>query len=176
MERAVELAHIATAGNDGISAECDARSHVTRHEYGLWKKSRALGASFRAKQQEYNKAKIRLSIRRRAMSKPAFLSIVLLACVLSSGAQMKDVYIPGVPAQPAPMDRDHGKPVPDEPKLQHHIDLVKLQQEADDLARTAQTIPTDVAGVRQGTLPKDMIDKLKRIEKLSKRLRSELNP
>jgi hypothetical protein len=74
------------------------------------------------------------------------------------------------------MDRDHGKPVPDEPKLQHHIDLVKLQQEADDLARTAQTIPTDVAGVRQGTLPKDMIDKLKRIEKLSKRLRSELNP
>ena len=59
---------------------------------------------------------------------------------------------------------------------QHHIDLMKLQQEADDLTRTAQTIPTDVAGVRQGTLPKDMIEKLRRIEKLSKRLRSELNP
>jgi hypothetical protein len=74
------------------------------------------------------------------------------------------------------MDRDPGKAAPDEPKLpQPHVDLVKLQQEADDLARTAQTIPTDVAGVRQGTLPKDIIEKLRRIEKLSKRLRSELN-
>jgi len=74
------------------------------------------------------------------------------------------------------MDPDHPKAAPDEAKLQHRIDLVKLQQEADDLARTAQSVPTDVASVRQGTLPKDIIEKLKRIEKLSKRLRSELNP
>jgi hypothetical protein len=108
--------------------------------------------------------------------KPAVLSILVLACVLPARAQMKDVYIPGVPPPPASMDPEHGKPAPNEPKLQRRIDLVKLQQEADDLARTAQTIPTDMAGVRQGTLPKDIIDKLKRIEKLSKRLRSELNP
>jgi hypothetical protein len=44
------------------------------------------------------------------------------------------------------------------------------------LARTAQTIPTDVASVRKGMLPKDVIDKLKQIEKLSKRMRTELNP
>ena len=56
------------------------------------------------------------------------------------------------------------------------LDLVQLQRDADDLARTAQTIPTDVASVRKGMLPKDVIDKLKQIEKLSKRLRSELNP
>ena len=110
------------------------------------------------------------------MIKPALLSMILLACALPARAQMKDVYIPGTPPPPAPMDRDHDKTVPDQPKLQHHVDLVKLQQEADDLARTAQTIPTDVAGVRKGTLPKDVIEKLKRIEKLSKRLRSELNP
>jgi len=110
------------------------------------------------------------------MTKPAFLTIVVLACVLGTSAQMKDVYIPGIPAPPPPLDPDHGKTGPDEPKLQRHVDLVKLQQEADDLARTAQTIPTDVAGVRQGMLPKDIIEKLKRIEKLSKRLRSELNP
>jgi len=110
------------------------------------------------------------------MPKPAFLVIILLVCVLPACAQMKDVYIPGIPPQPAPMDPDHGKTPPADPRLQHRVDLVKLQQEADDLARTAQTIPTDMAGIRQGTLPKDMIDKLKRIEKLSKRLRSELNP
>ena len=110
------------------------------------------------------------------MTKLAFLSIVLLVCLLPAHAQMKDVYVPGVPPPPASMDADHGKTAPEEPKLQHRIDLVQLQREADDLARTAQTIPSDVADVRRGTLPKDIIQKLKQIEKLSKRLRSELNP
>jgi hypothetical protein len=109
--------------------------------------------------------------------RPAFLFIVLLVCVHPALGQAKDVYIPGIPPPPASMDPDHGKTPQDESKLpQRHVDLMKLQQEADDLARTAQTIPTDVAGVRQGTMPKDIIEKLKRIEKLSKRLRSELNP
>lgn len=111
------------------------------------------------------------------MTKPAFLSIILFVSVLPARAQIKDAYAPGVPPPPAAMDPDHGKTAPDEPKLQQpRIDLVKLQQEADDLARTAQTIPSDVANVRRGTLPKDIIEKLRRIEKLSKRLRSELNP
>ena len=111
------------------------------------------------------------------MLKLALLSVFLLVGILSANAQMKDVYIPGVPPPPAPMDPDAGKTSPDQAKLpQHHIDLVKLQQEAEELARTAQTIPTDVASVRGGALPKDVVEKLKRIEKLSKRLRSELNP
>jgi hypothetical protein len=57
-----------------------------------------------------------------------------------------------------------------------HIDLDQAQRDADDLARTAQSIPTDVASVRKGMLPKDIIEKLKQIEKLSKHLRTELNP
>ncbi|PYX48423.1 MAG: hypothetical protein DMG79_11815 [Acidobacteria bacterium] len=106
------------------------------------------------------------------MTKLGFLSIILLVCVFPASAQIKDAYIPGVPPPPPSLDRDRGKTATGEAKVpQHHIDLMKLQQEADDLACTAQT-----AGVRQGTLPKDMIEKLRRIEKLSKRLRSELNP
>jgi hypothetical protein len=54
--------------------------------------------------------------------------------------------------------------------------MAELQKEADDLARTAQTIPTDVASVRKGVMPKDVIQKLKEIEKLSKNLRTKLNP
>lgn len=111
----------------------------------------------------------------RAMNKPVFLSILLLGCVISTGAQMKDVYTPGIPPPPASMDPDRGKTAPDDPRLQR-IDPAKLQRDADDLARTAQTIPLDVANIRRGTLPKDTIQKLKEIEKLSKRLRSELNP
>ena len=107
----------------------------------------------------------------------AVLSNILFICMLPARAQMKDVYVPGIPPPPTSMDPDQGKTAPDQSKLpQHHVDLVKLQQEAEDLARTAQTIPTDVASVRGGALPKDVIEKLKRIEKLSKRLRSELNP
>src|SRR5579863_4311413 len=57
-----------------------------------------------------------------------------------------------------------------------NIDLAKLSQEANELARLSQTIPLDVASVRSGILPKGFIQKLKQIEKLSKHLRSELNP
>jgi hypothetical protein len=42
--------------------------------------------------------------------------------------------------------------------------------------RNRATIPADIATVRKGIMPKDTIQKLKQIEKLSKRLRSELNP
>ena len=110
------------------------------------------------------------------MNKPGFAAILLLVCVVSTGAQMKDVYIPGIPPPPAPLDPDHGKTAPEQPKMQRRLDPVKLQKDADDLARTAQTIPTDVASIRRGTLPKDTVQKLKEIEKLSKRLRSELSP
>jgi hypothetical protein len=110
------------------------------------------------------------------MTRPALLATILLTCALTGGAQMKDVYIPGVPPPPPPLDPDHGKTGPDQPKLQRRVDPLKLQQDADDLARAAQTIPSDVANIRRGTLPKDTIQKLKDIEKLSKRLRNELNP
>ena|SRR5579872_4458105 len=112
------------------------------------------------------------------MIRLALFSCALLVCLsLTAHAQMKDVYIPGTPPPPAPMDPEHGQASPDNPKLARpHVDMAKLQQEADELARTAQTVPTDIASVRQGTLPKDIVEKLKKIEKLSKRLRSELNP
>ena len=110
------------------------------------------------------------------MKNPLFLAIVLLVCLSSTGAQMKDVYVPGIPPPPPPLDPDHGNTAPDGPKMQRRVDPMKLQRDADDLAREAQTIPSDIANIRRGTLPKDTIQKLKEIEKLSKRLRSELNP
>ena len=78
------------------------------------------------------------------------------------------------PTPPESMDADN-KDQPPETQTRR-IDLAQLQKEADDLARTAQTIPSDVASVRKGMSPKDVIEKLKQIEKLSKHLRSELNP
>ena len=78
------------------------------------------------------------------------------------------------PKPPEPLDTKTSEQTPT--TVSRRIDLVQLQREADDLARTAQTIPSDVASVRKGMLPKDVIEKLKQIEKLSKRLRNELTP
>lgn len=49
-----------------------------------------------------------------------------------------------------------------------------LQSQARELSLLAQTIPDAIAQVNQGTLPKDITEKLKRIEKLSKMLRGEI--
>jgi hypothetical protein len=56
------------------------------------------------------------------------------------------------------------------------IDLAELQREADELSTLAQSIPADVKSTQQGLLSKDLLEKLKRIEKLSKHLRSQLSP
>lgn len=53
----------------------------------------------------------------------------------------------------------------------------QVLQQADELVSLAQQVRADTERVTtQGLLAKDLKDKLKRIEKLSKRLREELTP
>jgi hypothetical protein len=56
----------------------------------------------------------------------------------------------------------------------HRIDNAKVRREADELAKLAAGVPPDVIRLQGGLLPKDVINNLKRIEKLSKQLRREL--
>jgi hypothetical protein len=53
-------------------------------------------------------------------------------------------------------------------------DMARLQQDAQELADLSASIHADIKRVNRGLLPKDVIQKLKRVEKLSKQLRSEL--
>jgi len=64
------------------------------------------------------------------------------------------------------------------PAIQPHaqLDMARLRQDADQLAKLAQTIPSDVLRIQGGVLPKDMSEKLKQIEKLSKHLRTQIMP
>jgi len=55
-------------------------------------------------------------------------------------------------------------------------DPAKLKREADELAQLASGLPSDLARVAKGQLPKDLADKLKRIEKLARNLRNQLTP
>jgi hypothetical protein len=54
------------------------------------------------------------------------------------------------------------------------VDMVRLQKDAQELADLAASIRTDIELANQGLLSKDAVEKLKRVEKLAKRLRSEL--
>lgn len=54
------------------------------------------------------------------------------------------------------------------------VDVVRLQRDAQELAELSASIHADVNRANRGLLSKDVIDKLKRVEKLSKQLRGEL--
>jgi len=106
---------------------------------------------------------------RSALSKlPATLGLFV---ILAAG-QTSTHHFPTPPESLDPQSQksDH----PQSPS--RRVDFVQLQRDADELARTAQTIPADLNSVRKGILPKDVLEKLKQIEKLSKKLRTELNP
>lgn len=108
--------------------------------------------------------------------KRSFL-LALSAALCLSGAMAVAQSSHHFPTPPPSMDQDKPAQAPrSDAQPMPRINYAKLQKEADELARAAQTIPSDVASVRQGMLPKDVIEKLKEIEKLSKRLRTELNP
>jgi len=96
--------------------------------------------------------------------------IPFLLLVLSTSAQQR-----GFPPRPGLTGGEQARSLAEPISPARHIDPAQLQKDADDLARAAQTIPSDVENVRKGTLPKDVIQKLKQIEKLSKRLRSQIS-
>ena len=54
-------------------------------------------------------------------------------------------------------------------------DLAKLRSDADELAMLAQSIPVDVDQTTRGILPKDLDQRLKKIQKLAKQLRSRIS-
>jgi hypothetical protein len=53
-------------------------------------------------------------------------------------------------------------------------DRTQLRHDAKELADLSASLMADIDQVNRGLLPKDVVEKLKRIEKLSKRLRTEL--
>jgi uncharacterized protein YdeI (BOF family) len=68
------------------------------------------------------------------------------------------------------------KTVPPPTRQQSSVDFAKVKSDADELVILSQSIHSGIDDVGKGMLPKDLIEKLKQMEKLSKRLRSELAP
>lgn len=76
----------------------------------------------------------------------------------------------------------HRRPLPDippepvSPAPRRAVDPAQLKREAEELSVLAQSIPADVDMLGNGLHPKDLDEKLRRIEKLSKGLRKDLSP
>jgi hypothetical protein len=58
--------------------------------------------------------------------------------------------------------------------LRARVANLQLQKDAKELAELCASVPQDMDGVKQGLLAQDLLEKLKRVEKLSKRVREQL--
>lgn len=61
------------------------------------------------------------------------------------------------------------------PPIRRSVNPVALQNQAHQLADLAASMPQSVENANKGVLEKDLIERLKRIEKLAKQLRSQLD-
>ncbi len=73
-------------------------------------------------------------------------------------------HFPGEPSDVQPMPRK--KP----------LNMVAVRKEANELADVAGKVPGQVDMLSKNTLPKDLIQQLKQIEKLAKNLRKQIEP
>jgi len=98
------------------------------------------------------------------------LLLCLLFCLGSSASQVRES------AGKQEVEKHQMVLEPPPPLQTQKLDPAKLREEADELAKLAQLVPQDMGQITQGKMPKDAINRLKRIEKISKQLRTELTP
>lgn len=105
-----------------------------------------------------------------------FLSLIIMVpcSFLSSSANPVGQQRP-IPPGLRDGQREINKPLDPPLIVAPGPNVAKLRQEADELAQLSAGLPSDLAHVAHGQLPKDLAEKLKRIEKLAKRLRGELS-
>lgn len=95
--------------------------------------------------------------------------LLVLLAVLPAAGQASHRRMP----TPTDANANPDAPVPQAAK-QPPVDMVQFQKDAEELSRLAQTIPPDIEKVKQGLVSKDLNERLKKIEKLSKKLRGQL--
>jgi len=105
------------------------------------------------------------------------LLALLFAIVLSASAAQAQAHpIPPGIRQADQTEAQTEKNIPPPPAPRRTVDYANLKHDADELAVLAQSVPAEVDQTSKGALPKDLSEKLKRIEKLAKHLRNSLIP
>jgi len=111
-----------------------------------------------------------------AMPSLLFFFSLLCGVLLCGSAQGQAFPRDAPPYPPEAADKSITRSDQRPPDAKMHIDRVQIEREVRELSDLAKTLPSDIDSVNRGLLPKDVAAKLKRIEKLAKRLRGELSP
>jgi hypothetical protein len=102
---------------------------------------------------------------------PALRLLLLLSLCFAAASQTR-----GSPSVSEPADKPSGPQGGPIAVHTSHINAAQLRLDAKELLDLCQSLQVDIEQVNRGMLPKDTVLKLKRIEKLSKQLRSEVAP
>jgi hypothetical protein len=102
-------------------------------------------------------------------------SILLLALLLPASLVSAQRTRPAGQHEADKAEAQFDKSIPPPDYQPQSTDLAKLRQDATELATLAQSIPPAVNQTTKGILPQDLDQKLKRIEKLAKQLRSRID-
>jgi len=94
----------------------------------------------------------------------AVLGISLLAVPLRSQNVNPNYPVQEIQAQKHPSADD----------MRSRMSNLQLRKDAKELAELCASVASDMDGVKQGLLSKDVLEKLKRVERLSKRVREQL--
>jgi hypothetical protein len=106
---------------------------------------------------------------------PASLLIILVSLCLSAAGQVVPPNAPVPPGYEPPPPIIYVPAYPGRlPAVR--VDPAALQREAKELLELSQSVQSDIDALGRGLLSKNLVDRLKRIEKLSKRLRTEISP
>ena len=97
--------------------------------------------------------------------------LLLITSVEASGQ-----HHPTYPHPPQAADTATLEKVQPQPSQRARLNPAELQQEVQELSSLAQDISQDIDALNRGLLPKDTVTKLKRVEKLAKRLRKGIAP
>lgn len=113
-----------------------------------------------------------------SIHQPRLLPILLLTLtILLSGIETAAQTAQRIPAGRSAANEATRQAEKVEPPatLAQNVSAAEVLQQANELLSLAQQVHTDTERATQGIVAKDLKDKLKQIEKLSKRLRGELN-
>lgn len=93
---------------------------------------------------------------------------IALLSVIAGGQRQRDNW----PKPPEPAV--HEQAVSSQDAHVERRSVVEVEQDARELETLARTIPSDIEQMKRGLMPKDTLEKLKRIEKLAKKMRNEV--
>lgn len=100
----------------------------------------------------------------------AFFALTVFCLIPTATREQGRPIPPGIREADKQTNKPLDPPLAGTPRL----DTAKLKHQADELAQLSAGVPADITAITHGQLPKDLAEKLKRIEKLAKSLRNEL--